>query len=478
MRIRCLVAATAALLIVGLARGAATASATAAPEKTDIMFIFDTSGSMGGVLTEAKEGIKKVIEETRASLGPSTAYGVANVEDVPGYYSEEGFEPGSEESFEQDTEKAWHLWQPVTTEVPEVEEAIEKLSGEEVAHSGGDGPEAYGRALWETDTNPQVGWREGARHEIVLIADNVPHTMNVNEGIPEAFWLENPFNTGEEPGGRFGIPDTQWVPGDSLEFHKTLEMLDVDGKPLAMVDYFHTDEGEYENYIHYWEYWAKQTGGEALEAKEGVKEEFAGKLVTIIKETTGRSLPPCPTGYEPRVGEGVCVKVPPPKPPVITPPPVVVPPLSKPPIKGKVIVLAGGIIEEEVEFPEEGEGEYLGEVSEGASLSSFQGGTLELVDNQQLAFAASKKCKKGYVRKHGKCVNNKPVSYGHEHLSITKAGKYKVKIKPSSRVLSSLKSGKTLHVKLTLAFTPKDTTDHLLSTRFVTVHLKKKHKKK
>jgi hypothetical protein len=321
--VRALLVAVTMPLAIGF--GPAVASAGAAPEKTDVMFIFDTSGSMGGVLQEAKEGIKKVIEETRATLGPNTAYGVANVEDVPGYESgDTEFSPQSEEAYETDAEKPWHLWQSVTTEVPKVEEAIAKLSGDEgVAHAGGDGPEAYGRALWETDTNPQVGWREGARHEIVLIADNVPHTPNVNEGIPPEFAFTSNDdaeawpNTGEEPGGRFGIAGTQWVPGDSLEFHKTLEMLDLDGKPLAMVDYFHTGEEEEANYIHYWEYWAKQTGGEALQAKEGGTEEFSKELVKIIKETTGRSLPPCPTGYEPRVGEGACVKAPPPAPPTL-----------------------------------------------------------------------------------------------------------------------------------------------------------------
>ncbi len=175
-----------------------------------------------------------------------------------------------------------------------------------MAHGGGDGPEAYGRALWETDTNPQVNWRPGARHEIVMIADQVPHTPNVNEGIPEGFWFENPFDTGEELPGKWGIPDTQWKEGESLEFHKTLEKLAVDGKPLAMVDYKDT-EGDF---IHYWEYWAAQSGGQALEAQAEGK-EFGSKLIAIVKEATGRALPPCPTGYEPRVGEEACVPVPP-----------------------------------------------------------------------------------------------------------------------------------------------------------------------
>jgi hypothetical protein len=195
-RLLAVIGGLALTLLALMATSAARAGATAVPEKTDIMFIFDTSGSMGGVLNEAKTEIKKVIEETSVSI-PNVAYGVASVEDVPNYDSgDTEFQTLSEEEYEADTEKPWHLWQAVTTETTKVEEAINGLSGEEVAHDGGDGPEAYGRALWETDTNPQVGWREGARHEIVLIADNVPHTPNVNEGIPTELQFTEPFNDG------------------------------------------------------------------------------------------------------------------------------------------------------------------------------------------------------------------------------------------------------------------------------------------
>ena len=69
------------------------------------------------------------------------------------------------------------------------EKVLSTIGGLTIGY-GGDGPEAYSRALWETDTNPTVGWRSGARHEIVLIADNVPHDVNLNEGLPESEWLQ------------------------------------------------------------------------------------------------------------------------------------------------------------------------------------------------------------------------------------------------------------------------------------------------
>ena len=248
-----------------------------------------------------------------------------------------------------------------------------------------------------------------------------------------------------------------------------------------MVDYFHTGESEYENYVHYWEYWAAQTGGQAIQAVEGESEEFSTKLDTIIKESTGKSLPACPTGYEPRVGEGACVPVPivvAPTPPPPSSTPVIYVPSTAPPIKGKIYVLEDGEVEEEVEFPEGGEFEDSGVIEEGASLASFQGGALVQFDSQPLAGAARKKCKKDFVDKKGKCVSNKPVKFGHLHMTITKAGRYRIKIKPSKQVLVALKKGKTLHIKFETVFTPAGTTDHIASGRYVTVHLKKKHKKK
>jgi len=481
-----LLVATAAMLALALGLTTARAAAEPTPEKTDVTFIFDTSGSMGGELGEAKENILKVMEEISHSL-PNVEYGVSNVEDIPGYYeghfskyNEEGEpteEQESEKEYEESNEKAWRLDQPLTSETSKAVEAIDALT----IGGGGDGPEAYARALWETNTNPNVGWREGARHEIVLIADNVPHNVNLNEGMPPEFQLTEPGtdgfetwpNTGEEPGGKFGIPGTQWAPGTNLGIQAVADQLGEDGKPLESVEFYGSESG----FLPYWEHWAYLSGGQALDGGNG---ELASKLTTAILTGATKSYAPCPSGKERSATSGICST--PVKPaPAPTPISGIHLVASSPPVKGKVYVLEDGEIEEEDEFPEDGEAEFSGEIGGGeASFARFQGGALELVDNnQQLAFTAkAKKCKKGFVRKKGKCVSTKPIPYGHEHLSVTKAGKYKLRVKPSTKAMKALKRGKTLHVKLTLVFTPAETTDHIRSTRTVTVHLKKKHKKK
>jgi hypothetical protein len=147
--------------------------------------------------------------------------------------------------------------------------------------------------------------------------------------------------------------------------------------------------------------------------------------------------------------------------------------------------LRNGEIEGEFQFPEPGTAEWTGVVSKGASLSRVPGaGMATLADPLSAlerrgaasspAVASAKPCRKGYVRKNGRCVSNAPVAYGRTTLTVRAAGRYKLIIKPTSRVRSALKRGKTLNVRLTLTFIPAHTTRRLLTTASVNVHEKKR----
>jgi hypothetical protein len=100
--------------------------------------------------------------------------------------------------------------------------------------------------------------------------------------------------------------------------------------------------------------------------------------------------------------------------------------------------------------------------------------TLQAPSERPATAAKATKCKKDYVRKNGKCVDNAPVGYGHASTTITKAGRYRVIVRPGGKVLKALKKGKALDVSLTLTFIPADTNVHLVKTTSVTVHLKPK----
>jgi hypothetical protein len=176
----------------------------------------------------------------------------------------------------------WTLIAPISANQAAINEGLLKLEAE----GGGDGPEAYGRALYETDLNPAVGWRAGARGVIVLIADNIPHDNELNEGIPpELFAQPSPFNTGPDPG-----PDNTLGTGDDLDWQNTvLTRLALDGHPLEYVDYQGSPE-----YFPYWQQWVTKTGGSAIKAEEG--ESIVNPLVAAIKAGASAALPPCPPG--------------------------------------------------------------------------------------------------------------------------------------------------------------------------------------
>ncbi len=472
-RILALIGVSVLALAVSLVASAARAGATV-PKETDIMIIFDTSGSMQAVLEEAKEEIKTLVANTRTSL-PNVEFGVANVEDIPGYFAptlepvfnekDEEVSKLTETEYEKDPEKPWHLWQSLTSNEEEVEKAINKLSlfsGEEgPEHGGGDGPEAYGRALYETATNSMIGWRPGARHEIILIADNVPHTPNVNENIPSEFWLGNPFDTGEELPGAWGIPGTTWKEPESLEFHHTLHKLDEEEKPLAMVDYFHKEQSEETNYIHYWEYWAAEAGGQAITAEEGSK-TLDAKLTEIIKESS-EGIPSCPPGTE-RVGATPCKK----KPVTVTPPP---PPPPPPPVPNSGFTIQSIVSN-----------------SNGTVTITFvpvQPGTGTLVVTVPTASIAStsavaakakkpKKCKQGQVKLKGKCRPSTTVA-GTTTATGTAGVPLKLTVSLSSKIKALLKKGKTVHLVATLTYTSSLGGTPTVSTYDVTIKGKRPH---
>src|SRR4051794_1180327 len=165
--------------------------ANAAPAHTDVMFVFDTTGSMSGALEESATEIQGAMAQISSSL-PDVQFGLAEMRDYSTVI-------GSPEEFEYSagsTDQPWTLLAPISSNQAAVSEALKKMEAE----GGGDGPESYGRALFETDTNPAVAWRAGARGVIVLVADNVPHDNELNEGIPSDVWYTSPFNTGVDPG--------------------------------------------------------------------------------------------------------------------------------------------------------------------------------------------------------------------------------------------------------------------------------------
>jgi hypothetical protein len=275
------------VLVLGLTAFAGASGARAdTPAHTDVMFVFDTTGSMSGALTEAKKEIQAAMSELSATL-PDVRFGLAEVDDY-------GLVTNGLFGYGEGSGTPWTLKSPISPDQSGVLTQISSLT----ASGGGDSPEAYGRGLFETATNLSVGWRPEARGIIVLIADDVPHDDELNQGIPEEFRYEEPFDTGVDPG-----PDNAVGTGDDIDWQKTLQLLNASNRPLEYVDY----QGR-PAYVPYWQYWAGVTGGSVIAIKEGEEDKLGSKLIEAVK--SGATLAPCPAGQT-HAPNGSCVPIPP-----------------------------------------------------------------------------------------------------------------------------------------------------------------------
>jgi hypothetical protein len=117
-------------------------------EPIDVLLLFDRTASMSNVIREAQVRAVELVGGI-ASLYPNAAFAVAGLADYFG------------------GERAWVLYQDVTTDRTAVESGLGQIS----EASGGDYPEAYARALQEARS---IGWRPGGGKKYVILFGDAP----------------------------------------------------------------------------------------------------------------------------------------------------------------------------------------------------------------------------------------------------------------------------------------------------------------
>ena len=219
-----------------------------APARADVLFAFDTTGSMGPVLSSAKTNAVRIMNDLTVLI-PDIQFAVVDFRDYP-------IDP-----FGESGDWAYRLRQPITNNRSLVETAI----GATNPAGGADGPEAYTRALYESYTDSSIGWRADARRFVVMFGDNVPHDNNLNERV-----ISPPMNAGGtwcadvtpcvlDP-GRDGLSGT----ADDLDFQSVLDTMRSRRVTLLFVV---SGSGTWRDTTSaYWKQWASWTnvGGDAV----------------------------------------------------------------------------------------------------------------------------------------------------------------------------------------------------------------------
>lgn len=238
---------------------------------TDILFAFDTTGSMGGAIDAAKANAVAIMNALKA-FNPDAAFGVVHFEDY-------NFEPyGGYCSWCSPAkwDEPYVLDQAITTNTGDVATVIGNLT----LGWGGDGPQSYTRVMYETynDDLSGIAWRVGAQRILIILGDNVSHDDNLTDdpiyglapwGSPGDIW-----NTGDEDfyldPGRDGLEGPTL--DDDLDFQETLEGMANNNVLLYFLSYKNPTD-----YTANWQWWAEKTGGSAVDAAS------SGNIVDAIK---------------------------------------------------------------------------------------------------------------------------------------------------------------------------------------------------
>ncbi|MFN8473800.1 MAG: VWA domain-containing protein [Anaerolineae bacterium] len=241
-----------------------------APGKADIVFAFDASGSMRNEIGAAQSSASQIMNDL-AALIPDVQFGVMDFLDYP------------TSPYGASSDHAYLLRQAVTGDRNAVQSAINAVT----TGNGGDEPEAYTRALYESYSDTAIGWRRDARRFLIMFGDSVAHDDDLNYGVPNpAYHTGTTWRTGYAPSyldpGRDGVPGT----GDDLDLQTVLSSMEASGVTLLFVVPNHyapvfpdLPSASVDTLYAYWQWWAYQTGA----GGDAVKLTNAADLPAAIK---------------------------------------------------------------------------------------------------------------------------------------------------------------------------------------------------
>lgn len=242
------------------------------PDKLDLVIAIDLTGSMIDELGAIQSQIVQVVNALQTQI-PDTRLGVVTYQDYPIAFPGGGNTCGSNYSAQYgNATLPASPYNEVQSLVPIGSfntSVVTNLVA--VSASGQDLPESYARVFFEVADAAgasQFGFRpasEGALRVLFNFGDDVPHDVNLNEGImnpPIQQGSSKVYDTGVDP-GRNGIADCG---GDDVDFNCDLAQPSCPVSALgamaaADVHLVHVDSSGDNNFEPYWEAWAARTHG-------------------------------------------------------------------------------------------------------------------------------------------------------------------------------------------------------------------------
>jgi hypothetical protein len=163
--------------------------------RADILFVVDRTGSMVEEIDQIKLQVAAIATQLSTMID-DPAFGLVSHMDYPASYDYCGYANMYGDAGSGDL--PYILNQPIDTDASLTTTAASGLT----MGYGVDNPESYARVLYETATDPAIGWRAGSRRIVVEFGDNIPHDCDVGACISQPLG-----SMGIDP-GRDGVAGT------------------------------------------------------------------------------------------------------------------------------------------------------------------------------------------------------------------------------------------------------------------------------
>jgi hypothetical protein len=132
-----------------------------APPKADILIAFDTTGSMGAAIADARRDAASIVNTIHQTI-PGARFAIADFQD----YRASPFGSGSEQ------DPPWKVDQGFTADAQTIQNAVNNISA---CFCGGDFPEAYNTAYYQAYSDRALTWDPTAPRFMVVLGDSYGH---------------------------------------------------------------------------------------------------------------------------------------------------------------------------------------------------------------------------------------------------------------------------------------------------------------
>lgn len=147
--------------------------------KLDVVLMIDVTGSMSGVIGEVTRSAESIVRDVE-TLVPDATFALVTLAD---YEGEGGGLFGLFGEYGAAGDYPWQLDQDFTTDAERIRRSLEAIR----LMNGGDVPESYLRALYESQF---LNWRTGSRRVVLLFGDSFAHDPDPGRDVQE--------NTGDD----------------------------------------------------------------------------------------------------------------------------------------------------------------------------------------------------------------------------------------------------------------------------------------